>query len=112
MENVITDIAKQLPAAALMAAILIFILKLFDRWLTNLLEQFTASESRRDQLMQEFWASQQVSNRDALERLASSIERMIDQLDAHDKKTDKAIATMEERTAPRPTQRPGRKPAP
>lgn len=102
METIIADIAKQIPAAALVAAILFFVLKLFDRWLGDLLDRFSQAQTERDQLMQEFWKEQQTSNRNALERLASNIEHMIVQLDAHDKKTDVAIATMEERTKPHP----------
>lgn len=52
---------------------------------------------------QAFLATQREEDRKVLERLGVLIDTLERSLELHDRKTDKAIARMEERTRPRPS---------
>lgn len=54
---------------------------------------------------QDFLKAQREEDRKILDRLATLIDSLDRSLDDHDKKTDRAIARMEERTRPRPAKK-------
>lgn len=112
MEIALTRLAEQIPVALL----IIFFVILWTRDQNK--QQSTrelardeaqklrdnsiqASMDKRDELMRQFWSVQQVSNREVLERLAASVEKVAGKLDEHDQKVDVAINRIEKQTTPR-----------
>ena len=61
-------------------------------------DRMAKSKSDRDQAMREFFAFQRISDREVLQKLVDSVDKLGAALAAHDGKTDTAIATMQERT--------------
>lgn len=112
MDLVLTRLAEQIPVALL---IIVFVVL----WTRDQNKQqmakdaardkaqelrdnsIQASMDKRDELMRQFWSVQQVSNREVLERLAASVEKVAGKLDEHDQKVDVAIIKLEQRTTPR-----------
>ena len=110
MEAVLTRLAEQIPVALLVSVILIWFIR--DQQKAQALRDAARDESqamrdkavqlsmdKRDELMRQFWSGQQTSNRDVLERLIVSVDKVAERLDEHDGKTDVAIAAMFERTS-------------
>lgn len=61
------------------------------------------SQAERDKAMRDFFAEQRISDREILQKLVDSVDKMNAALEEHDNKTDVAIATMQERTAQKTT---------
>jgi len=108
MEGILAKIVDQLPAAVLIVVFMAYVMRWLDRRDTQRDDRqashdfdIQSSMDDRDKLMRQFWESQQTSNRDVLERVATSVEKVVEKLDIHDQKTDVAIAKMEERTTKR-----------
>jgi hypothetical protein len=86
------DVIVQLP---IVGAVLAFVIFWSDR--------MDKAQAARDKAFREFITEQRANDREILGRLVSAVERVEANLNAHDDRTNKAIATMEERT--RPTRR-------
>jgi len=114
MENVLVTIADQLPAAVLVVVFMVFTLRWIDKRDTQRDERLAKHDfeiqsqmDERDQLMRQFWQGQQESNREVLDRLVVGVEKVITNLEAHDRKAEAAIANI---TASLPARAPARKP--
>lgn len=83
METIFTRLADQLPVAVLFAVFVIY-------WT----DRIQRAQDKRDEMMRAFWKEQQEASRNIMQALTTLLE-------AHDKKTDDAISTMNERTRPR-----------
>ncbi len=120
METVLIRLVDQVPLAFLVGGFAIYLIRLFHKRMDARDELFLGQLSERDkqnqvnnaardeafragiaaqnEQMRQFWDSQQVSNRDVLERLVRGVENMTAMLQHHDKKFDIAVGTMLERT--------------
>lgn len=58
------------------------------------------SMENRDEQMRDFLSEQRKQDRDVLSRLIGQMDQVTTLLESHDKKTDIAVAKMEERTRP------------
>jgi hypothetical protein len=124
METILAKLIDQAPLAVLVAVVAITLIRLFhkreearDRLFLQQLEerdkQNQTANTERDKafqsalgvqldLMRKFWDSQQVSNRDVLERLVHSVEAVMAVVQRHDEKFDLAVGKMFERTQDEP----------
>jgi len=68
-------------------------------------DRMAKSQSERDAAMRKFWDDQRSKDQKILADLTASVRTLADLLNTHDKKTDIAIAHMEERTRSRSSTR-------
>lgn len=104
MDSVLTSLVEQIPAALLIAAFVIYWTRDQQKSQSQRDAAVQAAMDKRDELMRQFWASQQESNRDVLERLAQGVEAVTAKLDIHDRKADRALELLERPRTRRSTQ--------
>ena len=66
-------------------------------------DRMAKSQAERDEAMRKFFAEQRTNDREILQKLVDSVDKVGVALEEHDTKTDVAIATMQERTAQKTT---------